>query len=550
MGWARLAQSPGNGRALRNLLVRILGEGDLRAEVERIMGEGRHTLRDDDALDEKGAAKARTEANKARDAADGRLDEARRALASLDGALPDAPTADEVESAAEIRARLAVWTAHDSAAERHARAVADVETKREAAARWTAAVKALGLRPAVDAEAIKEAARVLLEARRALTDARQAESRALDRVAAAGRAEKEAEGAVSDEALGVADLLVKQQRDALAAAEAKAGPLGSVPCRGLRATVYGSGSDEEVNDGDRVDCGTCHYLTDARAAADALPGLRDNVTQAERAATEASRGFPARRAKAADLAAAEYRAAQEGASRAATARAKAEEAERAAVDADSRARTAGDGATKWDEQKKALGAEPVKPAAPPVAPVAPTSERPSEDDAAWAASVALRVTEAAGAAAERARAKAAAERGVTDRGAEALRATAWAARADALVEAVRVAPTAIARRQAEALGDMGPVSIVFLDDGGVDVRFTDERGPRSWSACSTGEQVVIGVYVQAALRRAAKLLYLPIWIDRVQDYSGRIPEVAAPTVRLVTADEDLCVAADAALAAK
>jgi hypothetical protein len=104
---------------------------------------------------------------------------------------------------------------------------------------------------------------------------------------------------------------------------------------------------------------------------------------------------------------------------------------------------------------------------------------------------------------------------------------------DALRDAVRAAPSEVARRQARALGDLGPVSLVFGEDPSVEVRVDG----RPWWLASRGRQVVADLWLRSGLRRALDLPQLPIVVDNVQDVGGQpLPEVEGPLILLRTSD--------------
>lgn len=83
---------------------------------------------------------------------------------------------------------------------------------------------------------------------------------------------------------------------ALEAAEGKAALLDDVPCGGAWAKLwpgveqYGPPFDDpDVDTGNATDCGTCRFLTDARAAADQLEALRQQLALADEAVLGAAR---------------------------------------------------------------------------------------------------------------------------------------------------------------------------------------------------------------------------------------------------------------------
>ena len=131
-------------------------------------------------------------------------------------------------------------------------------------------------------------------------------------------------------------------------------------------------------------------------------------------------------------------------------------------------------------------------------------------------------------------------------------AEAEAERVGALVEALRRAPTEVARRGADALR-------IALDGSGVELRLAEPGsdadevrvyvdGRQGWLA-STGRLVLADLAIRLAIRRLAAARYpgglvgygrLPIVVDRAQDWSGEWPD--APGVwRLVTAPGELRV---------
>ncbi|MDI7269335.1 MAG: hypothetical protein QME96_15200, partial [Myxococcota bacterium] len=110
------------------------------------------------------------------------------------------------------------------------------------------------------------------------------------------------------------------------------------------------------------------------------------------------------------------------------------------------------------------------------------------------------------------------------------------ARLDALVDAVRRAPSVAAREQLAVLGDLGPVSIAFPSEGAaIEIAFDG----RPWTLASTGRQIVCDAWLRAGIRRALGMPWLGIWIDRVQDVGGQeIPALDGPVVLLRTVDEE------------
>ena len=188
------------------------------------------------------------------------------------------------------------------------------------------------------------------------------------------------------------------------------------------------------------------------------------------------------------------------------------------------------GVEAWDQRLTALGKRPVAKAVAE-APKEPTQPRPSDEDVAAAKALIDAATRAEGAAAQHAAALAAARKvSATSNQANAV-AAAEAARLDALVDATRKAPTEIARRQAEALGDLGPVSLRFPDEGAA-VEVLINGLP--WWLASTGEKVHADLCLRLAFRRLLGMPWLPLFLDEMQSWSEAWPECDGPIIGLRT----------------
>lgn len=108
-----------------------------------------------------------------------------------------------------------------------------------------------------------------------------------------------------------------------------------------------------------------------------------------------------------------------------------------------------------------------------------------------------------------------------------------AAKWDAVLDAVRKAPSIVAAQQARALGSMGPVTLEFGENPAVTVLIDG----RPWWLASRGRQVVADAFLRNALRRAVEMPHLPLFIDNVQDVGGQpLPDVPGPTIWLTTND--------------
>jgi hypothetical protein len=171
----------------------------------------------------------------------------------------------------------------------------------------------------------------------------------------------------------------------------------------------------------------------------------------------------------------------------------------------------------WEKAFKALGREPSDSRIPE-----PSRPRPDEDRIAAANAALNGWTDYAGAVREHERrGKLDADRLANARSMQA-RAKEEAARLEALVEAVRNAPSVIAKAQASVLGDLGPVKLRFGKEVAVEVLIDG----RPWNFASTGKRILADVWLRNAIRRAADLTWLPLFVDETQSYSGDIPNFA------------------------
>jgi chromosome segregation ATPase len=113
-------------------------------------------------------------------------------------------------------------------------------------------------------------------------------------------------------------------------------------------------------------------------------------------------------------------------------------------------------------------------------------------------------------------------------------ATAETLRLEALLSAIRQAPSRLAERQSSVLGALGPVTLIFGEKPAVTMLIDG----RPWWLASRGRQVVADIHLRAALRRAFGLDMLPIIVDNVQDVGGQpLPDVPGPLILLRTTDE-------------
>ncbi len=172
----------------------------------------------------------------------------------------------------------------------------------------------------------------------------------------------------------------------------------------------------------------------------------------------------------------------------------------------------------WEKAFKALGPEPRQRTAPDE----PAIPRPTPEAVAAATQALTDWNHHEGAVRERERfSKAAKDRLAHARTAHAL-AMQEAERLGVLVGAVRDAPSVIAKQQAGVLGDLGPVSLKFGTEIAVEVRID---GRPAWLA-STGKRLLADAWLRNAIRRAAGLEWLPLFVDNRQDWSGELPDFA------------------------
>ncbi len=180
---------------------------------------------------------------------------------------------------------------------------------------------------------------------------------------------------------------------------------------------------------------------------------------------------------------------------------------------------------------RALGPRPEVPAEAAGGPVAPEADCPIPEQVAEARALLDRAKAAEGAAEQRDQDLDDARQDLDRTEASHVELEVQDQRWTALLEAVRQAPSLVAQRQAEALGDLGPVSLEFDDNPAVRVMVDG----RPWWLASRGRQVVADVWLRAALRRAMGMDYLPLVVDNVQDVGGQpVPSLGGPMVILET----------------
>lgn len=500
--WVNLMEGPGDGRDLRDLIAGLVPASGLRPVVVRLMGARGFEVRDTDPLDAKGAEVDRRAANRTRDINAGALQSTRDRETKMGQEKVEIPAQTEIDAANRVLELAEVWRNHDAAVSAHNAAMSARNVAIEQRDAWAARKAGLGEKPAepqsgatlTTATALREHRESVSRMERDLGNAQAAVSTAtwkLDQAKNAPDADVEKQRAA-----------VKSARDKLAAAE---------------------------QHGDT--CPTCKR-GGWDAAAKALETARIEVKSAEAALAAFEESAPARMAgrlkePQAEVAKCE-KALADLREKITVARALTAEKETAAAEA-SRAR---DASRDWERAFKALGDEPKVPNAP-TAPGSPTEPRPETAAYNAARDLLARAERARGAADKHAKDLAQIKIEV-DQASDALkRSRDEAARLDALVDVIREAPSELAREQLGSLGDISPMSITFVENGGVDVKVDG----RSWYRASRGRRIVADLAFRAGLRRALKLP-LVLFVDEVQSVGGcDLPDVGGAVVLLRTTDD-------------
>jgi len=495
LAWQPLAA--GNARPLRDFLTGILPPADLRAEVKRLMDAAQYDLCFGDPIDAKGAEVARRDANRAADEASGALTAATSRLADAEAMTVPTVPADLEAQARQTLALAEEWEAHRqahakwvSASTMHAAAVQTRDEWRKRRAEVGEAPKGEGLIAAQDA------------ARAAVSAAEDALVPAIAGVRTAEEALRLAQTAPDAE--------VVKAEAALAKARA----------------AYEAAPKDDV-------CDRCN-----RPGWEEAVDVRDEATRALRSAEAAladAEKYALTRRQKAEKAAAKVLAEAE----AAEARLRTEwEAKVDAADAaDEAFRAFREEAAAHAAAVKALGPEPTVPAETP-APKPLASAPPNDATIEDARSLLDSIKEAKGAATAKAEAIRQAKAALTTAETSKATTTAEATRLDALVSAVRQAPSEIAKRQAEALGDLGPVSLVWGDGDAKSPAVEVRIDGRAWDLASTGRQIVADLWLRAAFRRAMGTPWAGLFVDRDQDVGGQpLPEVGGPVIILETTKE-------------
>jgi len=489
--WQDLAV--GNARPLRDYLAGLLPPVNLRDEVARLMGSA--TIMPSDPMDAKLAEAARREANRERDELAGEY----RALIGRRTAVDatPAPTVPDglKEMADKIIAAADAWAAFDKEAQKHDAAVvvlnAAVAARKEWEVKRAQIKEGPGLAAVGQAQARVGAAEQVVKDRLRIMTTADSDCETAKIALASARS-------ATDKATVGAERTLRDAEAALAAVALDACPRGG---------VCDLAAEKRTAAEKRVD--------NARVALDGVrAGAAERLAVIIKAAEDAlATAQASREAAAADLA-----------------KAKAD----LTVAADYAIKMAGECEAE-DAAVAALGPA-LKIPAEPKAPAEPKEPRPLESAVADARDTDTTIGVARGAAAERSRALAGLDAAIETAAHKGIAAKAEADRLDALVNALRRAPSEAAKRQAEVLGDLGPVSLLWGDGDAKSPAVEVRLDGRPWGLSSTGRQVVGDAWLRAAFRRATGLDWVVMFVDREQDVGGQeIPDVS-PAVVLRTTD--------------
>lgn len=191
----------------------------------------------------------------------------------------------------------------------------------------------------------------------------------------------------------------------------------------------------------------------------------------------------------------------------------------------------------WDAAATARGKAPTVPAAT-AKPTPPAGERP---DASTIRADIDRLTRAETVHRERAAAVKAADARLDASDKAHAAAVVEAERAAAWLSAVRRAPGHALAAGAEALGDLGPVSLAFPDTSEGGVAVTATAWGSEWGRMSTGQRLMSVAWLAAGVRRAMGATSLPIFVDDAALAAGLGDWPASRVVLLVSREGPLTV---------
>jgi len=438
MAWKPLVAT--NARKFRDLLMRLLPEGDVVGEVQRLVTEAGFSCTEEEAeLEDKVVNKKRSAARKSRDEAAGRVQSVEERIAALEASLGEMADSSGAEVDEALLARVDAWSAYE---------------------------RALGA--GEERKAAEGAQRAWDERRAELGDEPEAGP---------------------DMAAVIGDF--KTKKKVLHEARVSAKELyGRQQVVAAKLADYGDDHDPST-------CPTCHrpgWEEGTKAHQELVEQNKRLLAELDVAKTE---GLKLRGAF--------------------------EEAD-AAVEA---AREKKGKHDQWKASLNALGPRPELPDLPDDAPEPPASERPTPEEFAAAREGAA----AAGARKQRQDDLEAAAAKLEEDQQLFEQRNQEAERLNALIEAVRVAPSTVAAEMALALGDLGPVSLRFGENPAIEVLIDG----RPWWLASRGRQVVADGYLRGAIRQVMEMDHLPICLDNVQDVGGQpLPHLEPPLILLRT----------------
>lgn len=509
--WRKLATSEGNGRRLRNLLAGFGERGKLEPVVDELMQAAGFELRAD-PLSEKPAVARRRKHNAEMQRQQGRVETLDAGVSAAESAPPPTVTEAAAEQHRQVLADWEAWRAHDAAKERNEEQVAAWRLAHEEAVEWDKRRAELGdcpEVPEVDLERADEGLRTERAHLQALRDQRS-------ELALVERSARRSMEQLAKQVVKVPEAVEQSVRQAEAEVEQ------------LHAALE---STTDV-------CPTCGRDGWADARESALTAYQ----AAEAAANEARVAKTEAAAQLAQQKSADIWEARDAAEKARHRLDKVNdsiEKQHAIIERHEAERVAALQAqgpkTAWEMGVRMLGDRPRMPQVTAKAPDEPERARPTEVRATEARARLRERERTAGRAEQRGSSLDSLRHQLVNARSRLDELRREGARLDALVEAVRAAPSVLLRRQvADVLGDTGPLSLEFPASGGVDVLVDG----RAWSLASTGRQIVADVHLRAALRRALRMPFLPLFVDQVQDVAGQPLPTPAPCILLRTTDAD------------
>lgn len=509
MAWEKLVGGAGGGRPFRDLLATVLPKADRAEIVAELMEDAGFEFKRGDPISQADAEQIRRRANRKRDEARGDVDRLKKLIAASEANPTDAPSQAEIDAAVAVDKLGAAWDEYESAVDTWTDAAERYGYQCEDVAAWDERTRTLGARPDGDVDAIADAKRVverLKTERHSLTFNRGQQQHAL-KVAEKKLDEAKQTRGPSDGITADINRAKREQSDAIVALEDVA-----------------------------LVCPTCERdgWDGARTAAEErLDRANQWHADAEAAMFVEIDQLAERRLKAIEVAEAGVAEAE---ATLAKSEAEAAEIEKPLLDAERvlTGRTmAGRSAVEWEATRKAIGARPEQ-TPEPKKPAPPEMPNPTDDAVRKAAKTLDAVKESRGAARQRERDLGALRKTLADAAVHCGLMGEEAERLDALVDAVRAAPSVAARQQLGALGDLGPIELTLSDGGGVDVSVDG----RPYHFASTGRIVVADAYLRAGIRRAARMSYLPLFVDQVQSVAGQPVPILPPTILLRTTEDD------------